>query len=54
MMRLEIVRQEPEGQAYGTEALFFPEMGHGMMPDVGWDRAVDRMLMWIDEQVMRL
>lgn len=42
---------EATAQAYGTEAELFPDMGHGMMLDVGWQQVADRMLEWLDGRV---
>ena len=36
--------------AYNTHAEFFPNMGHGMMLDIGWQAVADRILDWLNEQ----
>ena len=33
-------------RAYNTQATFFPDMGHAMMLDVGWQAVADSILDW--------
>jgi alpha-beta hydrolase superfamily lysophospholipase len=37
-------------KAYNTNAEFYPDMGHAMMLDVGWQCVADRILAWLDEK----
>ena len=37
-------------KAYNTRAEFFPDMGHAMMLDVGWEAVAERILDWLHEQ----
>jgi pimeloyl-ACP methyl ester carboxylesterase len=37
-------------RAYGTEAEIFPDMGHDMMLDRGWQAVADRILEWLNIQ----
>jgi len=41
---------EATAKAYNTRAEFFPDMGHAMMLDVGWQAVADRILGWLSEQ----
>lgn len=41
---------EATAKAYNTRAEFFPDMGHAMMLDVGWQAVADRIMEWFDEQ----
>ena len=41
---------EATARAYGTEAEFFPDMGHDMMLEDGWQAVADRILAWLDER----
>jgi hypothetical protein len=34
-------------RAYGTEAEFFPDMGHDMMLEPGWDAVAERIHTWL-------
>lgn len=34
-------------RAYGTEAEFFPDMGHNMMLDLGWSAVAERIDSWL-------
>ncbi len=34
-------------RAYGTEAEFFPEMGHDMMLEPGWNAVAERIDTWL-------
>jgi len=34
-------------RAYGTEAEIFPDMGHNMMLEPGWDAVADRIHVWL-------
>ena len=34
-------------RAYGTEAEFFPNMGHNMMLEPGWDAVAERIHDWL-------
>ena len=36
--------------AYGTEAEFFPEMGHNMMLEPGWESVAQRIDTWLGHQ----
>ncbi|MBE0614077.1 MAG: alpha/beta hydrolase [Burkholderiales bacterium] len=38
---------EQAAQAYGTEAVVFPGMGHVMMLEAGWQDVADRMIGWL-------
>jgi pimeloyl-ACP methyl ester carboxylesterase len=33
---------------YDTQAEFFPDMGHGMMLETGWQAVADRIISWLD------
>lgn len=37
-------------QAYRTRCEVIPNVAHGMMLDVGWQQAADRMIAWLNEQ----
>jgi pimeloyl-ACP methyl ester carboxylesterase len=37
-------------RAYGTEAEFFPNMGHNMMLEPGWDAVAQRIDTWLSTQ----
>jgi pimeloyl-ACP methyl ester carboxylesterase len=37
-------------EAYSTNAEFYPDMGHAMMLDVGWQGVADRILAWLDQK----
>jgi alpha-beta hydrolase superfamily lysophospholipase len=37
-------------RAYGTQAEFFPGMGHNMMLEPGWPNVAERILNWLDGQ----
>jgi alpha-beta hydrolase superfamily lysophospholipase len=39
-------------RAYGTKAEIFPNMGHDMMLDLGWQTVADRILEWLNRQVL--
>lgn len=41
---------EATAEAYHTLAEFFPDMGHAMMLDVGWQAVADRILGWLGER----
>jgi pimeloyl-ACP methyl ester carboxylesterase len=41
---------EATAKAYNTHAEFFPDMGHAMMLDIGWQAVADRILAWLNEQ----
>lgn len=41
---------EATAKAYNTRAEFFPDMGHAMMLDIGWQAVADRILDWLNEQ----
>ena len=41
---------EATAKAYNTVAEFFPDMGHAMMLDIGWQAVADRILNWLNEQ----
>ena len=41
---------EATAKAYKTRAEFFPDMGHAMMLDMGWQAVADRILDWLNEQ----
>jgi pimeloyl-ACP methyl ester carboxylesterase len=41
---------EATARAYDTRAEFFPDVGHAMMLDVGWQAVADRILGWLSEQ----
>jgi hypothetical protein len=41
---------EATARAYNTRAEFFPDMGHAMMLDVGWQAVADRIMEWFDGQ----
>ena len=41
---------EQIARAYGTEAEIFPEMGHAMMLETGWQKVADRIIAWLREQ----
>jgi len=43
---------EATAKAYNTHAEFFPDMGHAMMLDIGWQAVADRILDWLNEQGM--
>jgi alpha-beta hydrolase superfamily lysophospholipase len=35
-------------RAYGTEAVFFPDMGHNMMLESGWQAVAERIDGWLN------
>jgi pimeloyl-ACP methyl ester carboxylesterase len=35
--------------AYGTEAIFFPNMAHNMMLEPGWEKVADTIVTWVGE-----
>jgi pimeloyl-ACP methyl ester carboxylesterase len=37
-------------RAYGTEAEFFPDMGHNMMLEPGWEAVAERIASWLETQ----
>jgi alpha-beta hydrolase superfamily lysophospholipase len=37
-------------RAYGTEAEFFPHMGHNMMLEAGWPNVAGRIQSWLNSQ----
>jgi alpha-beta hydrolase superfamily lysophospholipase len=37
-------------RAYGTQAEFFPDMGHNMMLEIGWPNVVERIQSWLTSQ----
>lgn len=37
-------------KAYNAQAEFFPDMGHAMMLDNGWQSVADRIINWLSEQ----
>lgn len=37
-------------RAYGTEAVFFPDMGHNMMLEPGWEDVAERIHDWLGER----
>lgn len=37
-------------QAYHTQAVIFPRMGHDLMLDIGWEKVADRMWAWLIER----
>ena len=39
-------------RAYGTEARIYPEMGHDMMLEPGWQEVADRVDAWVRETVL--
>ena len=41
---------EATAKAYNTEAEFFPDVGHAMMLDIGWQAVADRILDWLNKQ----
>lgn len=41
---------EVTAKAYNTRAEFFPDMGHAMMLDIGWQAVADRILDWLNQQ----
>jgi pimeloyl-ACP methyl ester carboxylesterase len=41
---------EATARAYNTSAEFFPDMGHAMMLDIGWQGVAERILGWLDER----
>lgn len=41
---------EATAMSYNTRAEFFPDMGHAMMLDIGWQGVADRILNWLNEQ----
>ncbi len=45
-------RQEVEAtaRAYGTEAEIFPDMGHDMMLDIGWQNVAGRIIEWLRQR----
>ena len=38
---------EQIARAYGTEAEIFPDMGHAMMLETGWQKVADRIIAWL-------
>lgn len=38
---------EATAQAYGTEPIIFPVMGHNMMMEPGWEKVADTILEWL-------
>jgi pimeloyl-ACP methyl ester carboxylesterase len=43
---------EATAKAYNTCAEFFPDMGHAMMLDIGWQAVADRILDWLNKQAL--
>ncbi|RMG93627.1 MAG: alpha/beta fold hydrolase [Chloroflexi bacterium] len=41
---------EKSARAFGTQAEIFPNMGHDMMLEPGWQQVADRILAWLDEK----
>ncbi|NDJ75487.1 MAG: alpha/beta hydrolase [Chloroflexi bacterium] len=41
---------EGTARAYGTSAEIFPNVGHNMMLDTGWQAVGERIASWLDEQ----
>jgi alpha-beta hydrolase superfamily lysophospholipase len=41
---------EATARAYGMEAEIFPDMGHDMMLDIGWQNVAGRILQWLRER----
>ena len=41
---------EATAKSYNTQAKFFPDMGHAMMFDTGWQDVADSILGWLNEQ----
>ncbi len=37
-------------QFYGTQARLFPQMGHAMMLEMGWQQVADGILAWLEEE----
>ncbi len=37
-------------RAYGTKAEFFPDMGHNMMLEPGWESVAERIDSWLSHQ----
>ena len=37
-------------RAYHTQATIFPDMGHNMMLEPGWEQVVETMLAWLEER----
>jgi alpha-beta hydrolase superfamily lysophospholipase len=42
------IRQTAE--AYGTEAILFPQMAHDMMLEPGWQSVADHILSWLEQK----
>jgi hypothetical protein len=38
------------GRTYGTEAEFFPGMGHNMMVEPGWQAVAERIDGWLTDR----
>jgi pimeloyl-ACP methyl ester carboxylesterase len=41
---------EATAQAYRTDPVIFPDMGHDMMLDAGWKGVADRIVAWLGER----
>ncbi len=43
---------EATARAYHTQAIIFPNMGHGMMLEDGWESVAGRIVSWLNEKGM--
>ena len=41
---------EATARAYYTQAIMFPNMGHGMMLEEGWEAVADRIIAWLNKK----
>ena len=45
-----VAEEQATAQAYGTEAVVFPDMAHDMMLEPGWETVAQRILSWLGER----